>query len=281
MKKFVIAATVLSLICSFALSGCALEYAPSDNTGEVADASRYIIHAGGVLEGYDPDGNWREFYGSNSVEGLEQCADFFGKEGGAIELDFNFTSDGELVCIHDWSSEYISGIPAGVPLSYGEFAESEIFWNYTPLSLDYLRVFLEENPNVYIVTDIKDENVRGVQKIAEKCPDLLERFVIQIYSADEYEAVRECGFSNVIYTLYMLPWADKTDTAALSDFAKSHPLAGFTFPAELCELEGFLDGMKKSGVLLYVHTVNGEAEMKRYFDLGIDGIYTDYLPRGD
>ena len=40
-------------------------------------------------------------------------------------------------------------------------------------------------------------------------------------------------------------------------------------------MEGYVNGMKKAGVPLYIHPVNGEAEQQAYFDMGIDGIYTD------
>ena len=33
--------------------------------------------------------------------------------------------------------------------------------------------------------------------------------------------------------------------------------------------------MLNAGVPLYIHTVNGDAEQQVYFDMGIDGIYTD------
>jgi len=197
--------------------------------------------------------------------------------GGLVELDFNFTSDGELVCIHDWSPEYVEGIEHGVALSYDEFMSSEIYWNFTPLDLTCVASFLREHPEIYIVTDIKTDNVMGVREIAETCPDLKDRFIIQIYSAAEYDAVRELGFDNVIYTLYMLPWHEKVDTDALVKFESSHPLVGFTFPAELCDIEGFLEGILESGVPLYVHTINDADEAKSYIERGITGVYTDYL----
>ncbi len=283
MKKIICLALLFFLIFSCAGAGCTLREARGEESESARTSPsestypRYIIHGAGVLEGIDPDGNLREFFGSNSVEALEKCGEFYADGSGLIELDFNFTSDGELVCIHNWSPEYISGIPMGVPLSHEEFLASEIFWNYTPLDLDYLGDFLRRNPSILVVTDIKDENIRGAKKIAEDCPDLLDRFIIQIYSESEYDAVRECGFDKIIYTLYMLPWADKTDTDALAEFARSHHLFAYTFPAELCEIDGFLDSMKKFGVPLFVHTLNDTTEIASYLERGISGIYTDYL----
>ncbi len=277
MKKFFGIIIVFTLIFPLVFScTAASEYAPSEDAEEILSSSEYVVHAGGELWGIDADGVYRSFFGSNSAEGLMRCAEVF--EGrGAVELDFNFTSDGELVCIHDWSPEYIEGVEAGVPLSYDEFIGSRIFWNFTPIDLGDVKRFLDSYPEIYIVTDIKTDNLAGAEKIAEACPEYLDRFIIQIYGESEYDGIRALGFDNVIYTLYMLPWEEKTDTEALSEFAEGHPLVGFTFPAELCDIDGFLEGMLSSGVPLYVHTVNDKSEQKKYLKLGISGIYTDFL----
>ncbi|MBP3367794.1 MAG: hypothetical protein J6L71_00020 [Clostridia bacterium] len=262
----------------FTLTACTSpKYREPERSDDIRAKSDKIVHAAGELWGFDADGVWRSFFGSNSVEALEECGKYFGERGGLVELDFNFTSDGELVCIHNWSPEYIEGIEFDVALSYDEFMSSEIYWNFTPLDLTYVASFLRAHPEIYIVTDIKVDNVTGCAKIAETCPDLMDRFVIQIYSEGEYDEVRKLGFDNVIYTLYMLPWHEKVDTASLVEFESSHPLVGFTFPAELCEIDGFLEGIRKAEIPLYVHTINDADEARSYIERGITGVYTDYL----
>lgn len=261
---------VIALCTAFFLfAGCAAEYSlPSDDIPE----TEYIVHAAGELWGTDSGGVYRSFLGSNSLEGLEQCAD---AGQWTVELDFNFTSDGFLACIHDWMPEYIDGIAEWIPLPLEEFLASEIYWNFTPVSLAQVADFLREHEEMLIVTDIKDRFDEAAALIAETCPDLLNRFVIQIYQPEQYDTVRALGFEQIIYTLYQLDWEDKTDWRALGKFAKRHPLVGFTFSYELCEVPGFVDGMLKSGVPLYVHTVNGKEEQQKYFDMGITGVYTD------
>lgn len=262
----------------FTLTACTSpKYGEPERSDDIRAKSDKIVHAAGELWGFDADGVWRSFFGSNSVEALEECGKYFGERGGLVELDFNFTSDGELVCIHNWSPEYIEGIEFDVALSYDEFMSSEIYWNFTPLDLTYVASFLREHPEIYIVTDIKVDNVTGCAKIAETCPDLMDRFVIQIYSELEYDEVRKLGFDNVIYTLYMLPWHEKVDTASLVEFERSHPLVGFTFPAELCDIDGFLEGIREAEIPLYVHTINDADEARSYTKRGITGVYTDYL----
>ena len=272
----------LSLLLSLALllclfSACAEEgrwgeYSDPAEAAVLREKMKYIVHAAGTLTGVDHDGVTRPFDGSNSLEGLTQCA-----EAGAeiIELDFNFTADGALVCLHDWYREYADGITDNVPLTLAEFRNLRIYGNFTPVWLGDLIAFLNAHPGVCIVTDIKDDNLAGLAAIAEACPEMKNRFLVQIYDGDEYDAVRALGFEYVIYTLYRLDWNSKTDWRALGRFAETHPLLGFTFSYELCAVDGYVEGMSSAGVPLFIHTVNGEAEQQRYFAMGIDGIYTD------
>ncbi len=237
-----------------------------------------IIHAGGELWGVDSEGTYRSFLGSNSLEGLENCA---ANGYNAIELDFSFTSDDHLVCIHDWSAEYIDTIETGTPLTYDEFMSSEIFWNFTPLDVEAVGAFMEEHPEVYIITDIKERFSDAVNALSSALPMLKDRIVVQIYSEDDYSVATDAGFSNIIYTLYRLDWQSKTDTAALVKFERSHPLIGFTFAKELCDEKNFVGNLGKAGVPLYVHTVNDPAEIRKYRALGVYGVYTDVISASD
>jgi glycerophosphoryl diester phosphodiesterase len=248
------------------------DYTNPEEAAAIREDMKYIIHAAGRLTGVDTSGNERTYDGSNSLEGLQQCADA-GCE--VIEIDFNFTSDGYLACIHDWYTEYADEITNNVPLTLDEFLECKIYRNFTPVWLGDIVDFLRENEGTYIVTDIKDDNLGGVAAIAEYAPDLKNRFIVQIYDESEYDAVRELGFEYIVYTLYRLDWGPKVDWKALGEFSKTHPLIGFTFSYELCPVEGYVEGMLKSGTPLYIHTVNGEEEQQLYFAMGITGIYTD------
>lgn len=262
MKKYSILAALLAVFVSCtALAGLRL------NAG--SDTIR-IIHAGGVLWGRDKDGKYTNFAGSNSLEGLKQCID-----AGVtyIELDFCFTADGCLACIHDWSPNFIETVMPNEPLTIMEFMNSKIYGNFTPLSLDEAARFLREHENITIVTDIKENFTEAVRLIAET--GLTDRFAVQIYSEEDYKLVSEYGFEQVIYTLYKLDWSDKTDTEAIASFAETHDLAAIAFDKELCGVDGFVDELNRIGVPLYVYTVNGEAEVEKYLEMGIAGIYTD------
>ena len=235
-----------------------------DSYAELQQSIWYITHAAGSIDG---------MAGSNSLEALTGAY-----EAGCryIEIDFQFTADGELACIHDWYRQYTSAVPEdGTALTLEAFQNCRIYDKYTPLWLDSLADFMTAHPDLYIITDIKTDNPKAAAIIGERYPELTDRFIIQIYNGDEYDAVRAAGFDHIIYTLYMLDWNSKTDTKALCEYAAGHPLLGFTFSYELCDVDGYVKGMMKAGIPLYVHTVNGDEEQLKYFEMGISGIYTD------
>ncbi len=242
----------------------AVPYTDPQTLEELRAGIRYIIHAAGEIDGT---------VGSNSMEGLQNAYDTGDRY---IELDFNFTSDGHLACIHDWYVEYTSAIPEnGYALTLAEFRAAKIYDRLTPLDLDTLAEFMTDHEDLYVITDIKDNNIAGLSYIAASYPELVERFIPQIYAGDEYDSVRDLGYEYIIYTLYRLDWNSKTDAQALCTYAAGHPLLAFTFSYELCAVDGYVSGMCASGIPLYIHTVNDPAEQETYFAMGISGIYTD------
>ncbi len=233
---------------------------------------RYIIHGGGVLKAKDQDGEWQEYLGSSSIEALNQCASA-GET--AIELDFNFTSDNHLVCVHHWGKEFNERFLADSPPTLEEFLNCKIYDHFSPVSISELETFLKNNPDIFIVTDIKDRNLEGVSYIAQTLPHLKNQFVIQIYNEEEYQPVRRLGFDKIIYTLYNLSWEEKTNYIAINKFVQKNPCVAITFDHVLCEVTGYVENMQKCGVPLMIHTVNGREEQQKYFDMGIFGVYTD------
>lgn len=222
-----------------------------------------IIHAGGAIDNH---------VGSNSLEALNTS---YAKGYRFIEMDFRFSSDGEAVCIHDWSKYYSSQL-GSTPVTAAEFAKVRIYNHYTSVTLDSLAAWLGEHPDVYIITDCKDDNLTLLTKIAREYADLMPQMIPQIYQYAEYETVRALGYSNIILTLYCLPtYAEKADGAANAAFAKQHGLLAVTADATLANAD-FVRAFTDAGVPLFVHTVNDLSEQQRLYDLGVTCIYTDY-----
>lgn len=227
-----------------------------------------VIHAGGRI----PDETGKNRTYTNSAEALVNA---YRKGNRVIELDFSQTSDGHLACIHGWSGRYSADVTDGVPLSLQEWREARIYGSLTPLYLESVADFMRQHPDLYIVTNVKDDNIAAAAKIAQACPDLLDRFVIQIYHDDEYAPVAELGFSHIIYTLYNLSVARKQDTEHWREYAAEHPLAGYTFPQEWFEKEGYVEAMLQTGIPLMVHTIDKQEDVDACYAAGITAVYTN------
>lgn len=222
-----------------------------------------VIHAGGVVGGDA---------GTNSLEALNNS---FYNGYRFIELDFNFTTDGHLVCVHDWQKNYYeSEYHFNGPVSLDEFVQLKIEGKYTPLTLKSLEDWLMNKPNTYIITDIKEDNIAGLQYIKDNYPYIMRRLIPQIYAESQYDAVRAMGYENIIYTLYMLNYSQKTNTNQIVSFAKSHDLVAITFSSELAT-SSYVDALKQSGTPLFAHTVNDIDETRYFKDMGIYGVYSD------
>ncbi len=229
------------------------------------DNMYYITHAGGQVENE---------IGTNSLEALNNSFCYGYRY---IEMDFNFTSDENLVCIHDWDEDYFrTGKTAGTVLSLSDFKNSKMLGKFTPLTAEDLSLWLYKKPETYIITDIKENNVEGLKYIAENYSYIKDRIIPQIYNEEEYDDVKALGYDNIIYTLYKLNYNQKTDTKQIVKFAKNHPLYAIVFSSELAT-ENYINELKQSGTKLMTHTVNTVEDAQKMLDMGIDGIYSDYL----
>lgn len=222
-----------------------------------------VIHGGGIIDGYEK---------SNSLEAIQKSI----SEGGRIiEIDFNFTRDGELACIHKWMNYYAPDyIEDNVPLSLYQFKKSKIFNKFTPLDIDNLMKILEENDGTYIVTDIKDDNILALELISSKYPQMIDRIIPQAYSKEEVPLIKELGYNNIILTFYKMPYDEVMQTSDLINFAKENNLFAFTFSYELAN-ESFISKLKESNILLLTHTISNIEEQEIYRGLGVHGFYTD------
>jgi glycerophosphoryl diester phosphodiesterase len=65
---------------------------------------------------------------------------------------------------------------------------------------------MNKYPDWYLITDVKDDNLRALKEISEIFGkneiDLRNRVVPQVYSPDEIPRARALGFENIILTLY-------------------------------------------------------------------------------
>jgi len=79
-----------------------------------------------------------------------------------FELDFSFTEDGKLVCIHDYEENFeaIFGFQTEEKPTLDAFKSLvEKASGFKNCTLESLTVWMEQNPSVFIITDIKEDNL--------------------------------------------------------------------------------------------------------------------------
>ena len=241
-----------------------------DEMRSFVSGEKTVIHAAGTYISGDAVYTY-----SNSREALENCYE----TGNRIaELDFIWTSDGQLVCGHDDEKSWCYGIDSSNALSEEGFLNSKLFGTLTTMSLDNLAVFLQTHEDLLIVTDIKDDNTLACKFIADNYPELMDRFIVQIYHMDEYDAIRNLGFKYMIYTLYRTE-ADEREKSKLVSDINSHDFVGLTFWYDWIETKDIYDDVKDIGIPIFVHTVNDKSEIDNCMDMNLL-IYTDNTDNG-
>lgn len=183
-----------------------------------------IAHAGGGLG---------HLTYTDSINALNANANLFD----LFEIDFNLTSDNQIVCIHDWEHSVTRtfGYKLKYIPSFDEFnVRASNNNSYTNCNILTLIDWMRSNANKYIVTDVKDNNLGVLKKIAVEYPDMVDYIIPQIYHPNEYKYVQDLGFKNVIFTIYGYNGSD----AEIIDFVHANPLYALTIPRS--RVEGFL-----------------------------------------
>lgn len=220
-----------------------------------------ISHSGGRIRGLSY---------TNSKEAIDKSYQNGNK---LIELDMEWTTDGNLVLIHDWNGYVKTGFTAEPKMySTEEFKEFNMIEGLTQMSLEDLVEWLYEHEDAYIVTDIKRDNVEALKLISQRYPDLIAQFIPQIYKLDEYISVQEWGYKNIILTLYMSNYTDEE----ILDFVKRNQVFAITMPIARARTE-LPKKLKGENVFVYAHTINDDSLRKELEEYGVDGFYTDDL----
>ena len=224
-----------------------------------------IAHAGGEIDG--------KTY-TNSIDALNRS---FQKGFSYFEIDFIFTKDERIVCLHDWNTNFedLFGFKINERPTLDEFKQLiKKHSKYQICTLTELTKWLDEHPNSYIVTDIKEKNVKALEIISEKIPDFEKRVIPQVYFPENFDKVKSMGYNQIIWTLYRYGGTDDVVLAAIKQF--NGPFA-ITMPKERAR-SSLPTKLAKINIPIYTHTVNSLVEedefLKKY---NVTEIYTDFL----
>lgn len=225
-----------------------------------------IYHAGGIIEGNSY---------TNSREALEAT---LAAGNHFIEIDFNYTADDHLVCIHDWSDAY----PGQEPLTLDAFRGMQIQGKFTPMTAEDLLTIMRENPQMHLVTDTKRSLYRvmtDLTALAGNDPDLLDRFVIQVYREGEKAHIQQLypfADAQFLFTIYAWgPWSLEAARVCNDENISVLTVPYGTMPEEDAVL------LDQLGFTVYEHTVNRADLARAALDRGIHSFYTDCLQPED
>lgn len=241
-------------------------------------SGRYMIsHAMGGIDGHTY---------SNCLEGFLENYE----EGHRIfEVDMELTSDGQIVLWHDWNRQFCSKYKKGGTPTYEQFMSSRIYDEYTPLDLKALLELMAQYPDVHIITDSKHSSSTIVKKQFKAIvstarnlgiPEVLDRFIVELYTKDMYRVVENIyHFPEYILTLYKLldKAPSKSKLQSLASFCKKNGINTVAMYAKWWNPK-YTRYVKSYGVDLALYTVNDSDDAQKYFDEGINALFTDFLP---
>jgi glycerophosphoryl diester phosphodiesterase len=257
-----LAATLLLVACSQPESESAEASKPA---AERSFKALRVAHAGGA---------YLDQTYTNSYEALNLSAR---KGFGYIELDFSFTSDGHLVCIHDWEESFVRafGIRAFTAPTLAAF--EDLVANKATLencTLTGLARWLQEHPHIVIISDIKERNLAALAIIADAIPNSGARVIPQIYQPENFAAVKALGFEAMIWTLYRY----RGNTAkVLAWVPQLEPPFAITMDKRRARTK-LAAKLEPLGIPSYVHTVNDPEEAAAFQnEKRLTEIYTDHL----
>ena len=242
-----------------------LNWQAKDVTQEKSDLKlpKLIAHASGGVGGMKY---------TNSLEGLNESY----KNGFRFtEMDLSWTSDGEIVALHGWGSE-IEGLfnqEKGVR-TLEEFNNFEMVANLTQMDMNDVALWFENHGDVYLITDIKEDNVKALEKINKDFPELQSKIIPQIYYFKEYKQLVDLGYDKIMLMLHRANYHH----GLVKDFITEKEIFAISLPTNQFRQEG--DLIKKAGELgipVFTHTINNQEEVDKFENMGIYGVYTDFL----
>lgn len=269
MKYWVKAVFIIML--GVFLGGCAREKGPWYEEYDT------ICHALGRTEEGDTLTNSKEAFEYNYKRGQR-----------VFEVDLSITSDNVMVCRHDWNSDLGQAAAFGwteeektVP-SAEQFLAAPIYEKYTPMTLADFYDIMKTHEDIYAVLDPKyTPDVPGQfslivnTAIENGCEEVLDRVIVQIYYKEMYDEVNSVyTFQNYLFTLYYIGYSEEYGAAA---FCQEKGIPVITMPYTWYN-DSIAKDLSQYDLKQFYHTVDEEADARRFIGLGC-GIYTDdFLP---
>jgi hypothetical protein len=216
---------------------------------------KLVAHAGGAVNGIAYT-NSREALDAHYAAGYR-----------VFELDFEWTSDGHLVLVHDWAkTSWFAGVRAHV-FNYAEFRSATRRDGLHAMTFEDLRAWLVAHGDALVVTDTKGSNSRLLAWLQANGGEILPQLIVQIYRMAELSAARRLQPRAVWLTVYRYGYPEW-------GLERISAVDAFVIPVESYSRyrKTILAGRSR----FYVHTVPANAIDETYRRCpGIYGMYVD------
>lgn len=272
MRRILTAVMISALLLT---GGCKPKIEKQESV--IQPGTELISHALGGIDGkkytHSP-----EAFRENYDEGLR-----------VFEVDFSITEDGKIALAHSWKTWRSQiGDEGEEPATYKEFKNTKLYGQYIPMGFEDLLEVMKEHPDIWVVTDTKSANKKGIQRdFTEMLKEIKEadaervmnQFIVQIYNEEMLEVVREFyPFDNIIFTMYKR-WNEEDgmeDFGNICRWCSENGVRTITMYSDLYndEIRAVLE---KYGIEVYLHTVNDVDEAAQLIKNGARGIYTDMI----
>lgn len=220
---------------------------------------------------------------TNSYEALEEG---YQKGIRVMEADFLLTTDNKVILLHTWEEDSTFQKRS----TYEQFMNTKIKNQYSPLDLETLLEIMKKYKDLYIIIDTKEgkedddyQMANIYSQIVERCkkydPKLLDRFIVQIYDFQDYKMIKKIyNFSSYIFTTYKM---GKLSFQMITYFCLLNNIETIAVPIEYIKndimKEEDITFIKKKNIKIYIYTINDLNTFQELQELGVDGVYTDYL----
>jgi len=217
--------------------------------------ARLVAHAGGAVAG--------KIY-TNSREALDQ---HYALGFRVFELDFDWTSDGKLVLVHDWERTSLQFCVAPHVFSDAEYTGRKRCDGLTQMTFDDLYQWLHRHADALVVTDTKGSNERLLSEIHDRWPDIAPQLIVQIYRGSELGGARKIKPRAVWFTVY------KTSYPAWA-LKQVKGVDAIVIP--IAQYRQYYDPALMARLRCYVHPVASDQAVQTIQSLpGIYGAYVD------
>lgn len=229
------------------------------------------------------------FYGVDNIDYTNSKEAFFeGYDNGIkiMEVDFLFTSDKELILNHFWEDS--------VWESSNNFLNKKVMSKYTPMSLDDLLELMSYYKDVYIVIDTKESEYNNgndlidvykeiINKTIEYDKNLLDRFIPQIYNFDSYKEINKLHkFKNNMFSIYKFSINNNPNLIKfITYYCLFYDIDSIVIPYEYIEYgiinKDTIEFIRSKNINVFINTINDKNIYNELINMGITGVYTDYL----